>query len=103
MFTSLYGVVDGFFVSNYVGRTGLAAVNLVWPVLMGVGTVGFMVGSGGNAVISKTLGEGEPEKANQYFSLLIYVTAGAGTALSTASARDRLGCSGTISAPSGTP
>ena len=82
VFTSLYGVVDGFFVSNYVGRTGLAAVNLVWPVLMGVGTVGFMVGSGGSAVVSKTLGEGESERANRYFSLLIYVTAGAGTALS---------------------
>ena len=81
VFTSLYGVVDGFFVSNYVGRTGLAAVNLVWPILMGVGTVGFMVGTGGSAVVSKTLGEGAFKKANEYFSLLIYMTAGVGLAL----------------------
>ena len=82
VFTSLYGVVDGFFVSNYVGRTGLAAVNLVWPILMGVGTLGFMVGTGGSAVVSKTLGEGDFFRANRYFSLLIYVTAGAGLILS---------------------
>lgn len=82
VFTSLYGVVDGFFVSNYAGPTGLAAVNLVWPVLMGVGTVGFMVGSGGSAVVSRTLGEGDFPRANRYFSLLIYVTAGAGVVLS---------------------
>jgi len=82
VFTSLYGVVDGFFVSNFTGRTGLAAVNLIWPILMGVSTVGFMVGAGGSAVVSKTLGEGDFKKANEYFSLLIYVTAGAGLALS---------------------
>ena len=82
VFTSLYGVVDGFFVSNFVGKTGLAAVNLVWPVTMGVSTVGFMVGSGGSAVVSKTLGEGKLDKANEYFSLLIYATVGAGLALS---------------------
>ena len=82
VFTSLYGVVDGFFVSNYAGPTGLAAVNLVWPVLMGVGTVGFMVGSGGSAIVSRTLGEGDFPRANRYFSLLIYVTAGAGAVLS---------------------
>ena len=64
------------------GPTGLAAVNLVWPVLMGVGTVGFMVGSGGSAVVSRTLGEGDFPRANRYFSLLIYVTAGAGVVLS---------------------
>ena len=82
VFTSLYGVVDGFFVSNYVGRTGLAAVNLIWPVIMGVGTIGFMVGAGGSAEVSKTMGEGDFRKANESFSLLIYVTAGAGIALS---------------------
>ena len=82
LFTSLYGVVDGFFVSNYVGSTGLAAVNLIWPLVMGVSTIGFMVGSGGSAVVSKTLGEGDHQKANYYFSLLIYVTAGVGLALS---------------------
>ena len=82
LFTSLYGVVDGFFVSNYVGSTGLAAVNLIWPLVMGVSTIGFMVGSGGSAVVSKTLGEGDHQKANSYFSLLIYVTAGVGLVLS---------------------
>ena len=82
LFTSLYGVVDGFFVSNYVGSTGLAAVNLIWPLVMGVSTIGFMVGSGGSAVVSKTLGEGDHQKAKSYFSLLIYVTAGVGLALS---------------------
>jgi len=82
LFTSLYGVVDGFFVSNYVGSTGLAAVNLIWPLVMGVSTIGFMVGSGGSAVVSKTLGEGDRQRANSYFSLLIYVTAGVGLVLS---------------------
>ena len=82
VFTSLYGIVDGFFVSNYVGRTGLAAVNLIWPVIMGVSTIGFMLGTGGSAVVSKTLGEGDAPRANRYFSLLIYVTAGAGLVLS---------------------
>ena len=82
LFTSLYGVVDGFFVSNYVGSTGLAAVNLIWPLVMGVSTIGFRVGSGGSAVVSKTLGEGDRQRANSYFSLLIYVTAGVGLVLS---------------------
>lgn len=78
VFTSLYGIVDGFFVSNYTGRTGLAAVNLIWPIFMGVGTLGFMVGAGGSAVVSKTLGEGDFPRANRAFSLLIYLTIGTG-------------------------
>lgn len=71
--TSLYSIVDGFFVSNFVGKTPFAAVNLIMPIAMGVGTIGFMIGTGGSAVISKTLGEGKHEQANQYFSMLIYI------------------------------
>lgn len=70
--TSLYGIVDGFFVSNYVGKTPFAAVNLIMPVCMAFGTIGIMIGTGGSAVVSKTLGEGKKDKANQYFSLLVY-------------------------------
>ena len=72
IFTSLYGIVDGFFVSNFVGKTPFAAVNLIMPVCMGLGTIGTMIGTGGSAVVSKTLGEGKREKANQYFSMLVY-------------------------------
>lgn len=74
IFTSVYGVVDGFFVSNFVGKTPFAAVNFIMPFLMILGSVGFMFGSGGGALIAKTLGEGDHEKANQYFSLFIYVS-----------------------------
>lgn len=70
--TSLYSVVDGFFVSNFVGKTPFAAVNLIMPILMGVGTIGFMIGTGGSAIVSITLGEGKRKLANQYFSMLIY-------------------------------
>ena len=73
IFTSIYGVVDGIFVSNVVGKEGFAAVNLIMPVLMIMGAVGFMIGTGGSAIVSKTLGEGNGEKANQYFSMLIYL------------------------------
>lgn len=75
VFTSLYSVVDGFFVSNFVGKTPFAAVNFIMPVLMILGSVGFMFGSGGSALVSKTMGEGEPEKARKLFSLFIYSTA----------------------------
>lgn len=68
---SVYSIIDGFFVSNFVGKTPFAAINLIMPILMGVGTIGFMVGTGGSAVVSKTLGEGHNEKANQYFSMLV--------------------------------
>ncbi len=79
VFTSIYGVVDGFFVSNYVGKTPFAAVNFIMPVLMMLGAVGFMFGAGGSALIAKTLGEGEKEKANKIFSLIVYVTLILGT------------------------
>lgn len=75
VFTSLYNVVDGFFVSNFVGKTPFAAVNFIMPVLMILGSVGFMFGSGGSALVSKTMGEGEPEKARKLFSLFVYSTA----------------------------
>lgn len=70
--TSLYSIVDGFFVSNYVGKTPFAAVNLVMPVCMALGTIGTMIGTGGSAIVSQTLGEGKKEQANQYFSMLVY-------------------------------
>lgn len=71
--TSIYGIVDGFFVSNFVGKNAFAAVNLIMPVLMAIGAFGFMIGTGGSALVAKTLGEGKREKANQYFSMLTYV------------------------------
>ena len=74
IFTSIYGVVDGFFVSNYVGKTPFAAVNLIYPFLMLLGAFGFMFGSGGSALIAKTLGEGDKIKAKKLFSLFIYVS-----------------------------
>lgn len=78
VFTSVYGVVDGFFVSNLVGKTPFAAVNFIWPFLMILGAVGFMFGAGGGALIAKTLGEGKHEKAQRLFSMFVYVTAGCG-------------------------
>ena len=74
IFTSIYSVVDGFFVSNYVGKTPFTAVNFITPFLMIIGAIGFMFGTGGSALISKTMGEGDKNKANQLFSLFIYVT-----------------------------
>ncbi len=73
IFTSIYGVVDGFFISNFVGKIPFAAVNLIMPFLMILGCFGFMLGAGGSALVSKTLGEGNKEKANQIFSLLVTV------------------------------
>ncbi len=78
IFTSIYGVVDGFFVSNFVGKTPFAAVNFIMPFLMILGSVGFMFGTGGSALIAKTMGEGDREKANRLFSLIVYVSAACG-------------------------
>lgn len=72
IFTSIYGVVDGLFVSNYVGTTAFAAINLIIPYLMILGAVGFMFGTGGSAIVAKTLGEGDNDKANAYFSMIIF-------------------------------
>ena len=74
VFTSVYGVVDGIFVSNFAGKSAFAAVNLIMPVLMGFAAVGFMIGTGGGALVSKILGEGDHKRANGIFSLLIYAT-----------------------------
>lgn len=82
IFTSIYSVVDGLFVSNFVGKTAFAAINLVMPLMMGLSALGFMVGTGGSAIVARTLGEGNREKANEYFSLLVYVTAIGGIILS---------------------
>ncbi len=75
IFTSIYGVVDGLFVSNFVGKTPFAAINLIWPFLQVLGCLGFMLGAGGSALVAKTMGEGDRERANRYFSLLIITTA----------------------------
>ena len=81
IFTSIYGIVDGFFVSNFVGKTPFAAVNFIMPFLMILGTVGFMFGTGGSALIAKTFGEGQKEKASRLFSLLVYVAFGCAVAI----------------------
>lgn len=75
VFTSIYGVVDGLFVSNIVGKAAFAAINLIMPVNMIFGGIGFMLGTGGSALVAKTLGEKEPEKANRYFTMMILITA----------------------------
>ena len=81
IFTSIYSVVDGFFVSNFAGKTPFAAVNLIMPVLMILGTVGFMFGTGGTALVARALGEGDKERANRHFSLFMYVAFVLGVAL----------------------
>lgn len=78
IFTSIYGVVDGYFVSNYVGKTPFAAVNFIMPFIMILGALGFMFGTGGSALAAKTMGEGKLEKANQIFSMLVYVSLASG-------------------------
>lgn len=81
IFTSIYGVVDGFFVSNFVGKSAFTAVNFVMPVIMILGGLGFMFGTGGSALIAKTLGEGDSERANGIFSMLILFSALCGAAI----------------------
>ncbi|MCI8292171.1 MAG: MATE family efflux transporter [Hespellia sp.] len=79
--TSVYGIIDGLFVSNFVGKTPFAALNLVMPILMGLSTIGFMIGTGGSAIVSITLGEGQKELAHKYFSMLIYIAIGVGVVI----------------------
>lgn len=74
VFTSIYGVVDGLFVSNFAGKTAFAAINLIMPFPMVLGGLGFMIGTGGTALVSKVLGEGDKERANRYFSMMITFT-----------------------------
>ncbi|MBR6793542.1 MAG: MATE family efflux transporter, partial [Clostridia bacterium] len=81
IFTSIYGVVDGFFVSNFVGKTPFAAVNFIMPFLMILGTFGFMFGTGGSALVAKELGAGNKERANRIFSFLIYFSIVSGIAI----------------------
>lgn len=81
VFTSIYGVVDGFFVSNFAGKAPFAAVNFVMPVIMILGGLGFMFGTGGSALISKTLGEGDHDQANRLFSMVIAFSAACGTVI----------------------
>ena len=83
VFTSIYGVVDGLFVSNFVGKTPFAAVNLVMPFIMIFGGIGFMFGTGGSALVAKTMGEGDKHRANQYFTMMIVVTLICGVIIST--------------------
>lgn len=82
IFTSVYSVVDGFFVSNFAGKTSFAAVNLIMPILMIIGAIGFMFGAGGSALVAKVLGEKKREKANKIFSLIICAAVVLGTVLS---------------------
>ncbi len=81
IFTSIYSIVDGFFVSNFVNKTAFAAVNLIMPLLMILGAVGFMIGAGGTAIVAKTFGLGEKDLANRYFSFLTYFTVISGVVL----------------------
>lgn len=71
LITSIYSIVDGFFVSNYAGKSGFAAINLLWPSIMILGAIGLMVGAGGGALVAKVKGEGYPEKANRIFTMLV--------------------------------
>lgn len=82
IFTSIYSVIDGLFVSNFAGKTALAAINIIYPFIMAIGALGFMMGTGGSALVGRLLGEGEKEKANKTFSLIVYTTAIAGILLS---------------------
>ena len=81
LFTSIYGIVDGLCVSNFVGKTAFAAVNLIMPLPMLLGTIGFMLGTGGSAIVGITLGEGDREKADRYFSLFVWTALLAGIVL----------------------
>lgn len=83
IFNSIYGVVDGYFVSNYVGKTPFAAVNFIMPLLTILGSIGFMFGAGGGALVARSLGEGKKERARRLFSLFVYATAISGTVVAT--------------------
>jgi putative MATE family efflux protein len=84
IFTSIYGVVDGFFVANFAEESAFPAVNFIFPLLMMLGSLGFMFGTGGSALVARTLGEKDMEKANRIFSLLVYVSLGLGVLVAVA-------------------
>ncbi len=85
IFTSIYGVVDGLFVSNFAGKTPFAALNFIWPFIMILSTPGFMLGTGGSALVAKTLGEGNRKKANGLFSMFCYIASIAGAVITVGS------------------
>jgi len=82
LFTSIYSIIDGLFVSNFVGKTAFAAVNLIMPIFGALSAIGFMLGTGGSAIVAKTLGEKKEDLANQYFSMLIYAIIAGGVTIS---------------------
>ncbi len=82
VFTSIYGIVDGLFVSNFVGVSAFTGLNLIMPVLMIISALGFMLGAGGSALVAKTIGEGDEEKANRIFSMVVYFTVILGVVIS---------------------
>lgn len=82
VFTSIYGIVDGLFISNVEGDTAFSAVNLIIPVTMAIGAIGFMFGAGGSALVSKTLGEGDKDKAQSIFTAIVIINAAVGLAIS---------------------
>jgi len=82
IFTSIYSVIDGFFISNFAGKTEFAAINMIFPPIMIISSAGFMLGTGGTVLVAKTLGEGDSERANRIFSLLVYFSLAAGAVLS---------------------
>ncbi|MBR2477093.1 MAG: MATE family efflux transporter [Clostridia bacterium] len=85
IFVSIYGVVDGYFVSNFVGKEAFTAVNLIMPVLMILGSFGFMMGAGGSALIAKTRGEGDDAEANRLFSFFVYILSAFGVVVAVVS------------------
>ena len=84
IFASIYSVVDGLFVSNFAGKTPFAAINLIFPFIMILSTVGLMLGTGGSAIVAKAFGEGRKEDANRYFSLFVYVAFGVSVVIAVA-------------------
>ena len=85
IFTSIYGVVDGLFISNYAGVTQFASVNLIWPFLAVSGSFGYMIGSGGSALVAKVMGEGDDARANRLFTMMIRLSVVVGVVLSSVS------------------
>ena len=84
MVTSVYSIVDGWFISNFAGSTAFAAMNIIWPAIAIISALGLMVGAGGSALVSKTFGEGDDERANHIFTMLIKLTFIAGAVISAA-------------------
>ncbi|MBQ1465788.1 MAG: MATE family efflux transporter, partial [Eubacteriaceae bacterium] len=86
VFSSVYGIVDGYFVSNYAGKTAFSGINIIMPYIMIIASLGFVFGTGGSALVGKTLGEGKKEKASELFSMFVYVTIITGVVIAVAGA-----------------